>query len=75
MWETIEGIEALAMIDPGQGPELVQIGIGYGAVHVENMTILREIVPTLERKEVWTNSAYVKYGRARSQKPFHTQLR
>ena len=35
--------EALAMIGPDQGPELVQIGIGYGAMHVENMTIFERL--------------------------------
>ena len=43
--------EALAMISPDQGPELVQIGIGQDATHVENMTILQETVLTLEKKE------------------------
>ena len=51
--ETIEWIEALAMIGLDQGPELVPIGTGYDAMHVENRTILQEIVPTLERKETW----------------------
>ena len=32
--------KALAMIGPDQDPELVQIGIGLDAMHVENMTIL-----------------------------------
>ena len=49
---TIGEIEVLAMIGLDQGPELVQIGIGYNAMHVENMTILQEIVPTVERKEI-----------------------
>ena len=38
--ETIGEIEDLAMIGLDQGPELVQIVIGYDAMHVENMTIL-----------------------------------
>ena len=48
----MEEIEALAMIGLDQGPELVQIEIEQGAMHVENMIILQEIVLTLEKREI-----------------------
>ena len=45
-------IEALAMIDLDQDPELVQTGIGYDAMYAENMIILQEIALTLEKREI-----------------------
>ena len=48
----MEEIEALAMRDLDQGPELVQIGIELGAMHAENMFILQEIALTLEKREI-----------------------
>ena len=47
--------EAQAIIDLDQDLELVQIGIGYDAMHADNMIILQEIVPTLEKREIWNN--------------------
>ena len=41
------------MIGLDQGPEQAQTGIGYGAMYVENMIILQEIVLTLGKKETW----------------------
>ena len=43
-------LEAQAIVDPGQDPELVQIGIEYVVIRVGNMITLQETVPLLERK-------------------------
>ena len=43
-------LEAQAMVDPGQDPELVQIGIEYIVISVGNMITSQETVPLLERK-------------------------
>ena len=45
-------------------------------MHVEDVTILQEIVLTLEReRDLEQLQHMLKYGRARSQKSFHTKLR
>ena len=46
LYETIEGIEALAVTDLDQGPEQEQIGIGLDAMCVESM-ILHKGLPQL----------------------------
>ena len=48
-------LEAQAIVDPGQDPELVQIGIEYIVISVGNMITLQEIVPLLERKGKLSN--------------------
>ena len=37
-------------VDPGQGPELAQIGREFLVISVEYMTISQETVPLLEKK-------------------------
>ena len=48
-------LEAQEIVDPGQYPELVQIGIEYTALSVGNTITLQEIVPLLERKGKLSN--------------------
>ena len=43
-------LEAQAIVDPVQDPELVQTGIEYIVIRVGNMIILQGTVPLLERK-------------------------
>ena len=43
-------LEAQAIVDPDQDPELVQIGIEYIVISVGNTITLQETVPLLERK-------------------------
>ena len=43
-------LEAHATVDPGQYPELVQIGIEYVVISLGNMITLQETVQLLERK-------------------------
>ena len=43
-------LEAQATVDPGQDPELVQIGIEYIVISVGNTITSQETVPLLERK-------------------------
>ena len=43
-------LEAQVIVDPGQDPELVQIGIEYIVISVGNMITSQENVPLLERK-------------------------
>ena len=43
-------LEAQAIVDPGQDPEIVQIGIEYVVISVRNTITLQETVPLLERK-------------------------
>ena len=43
-------LEAQAIVDPGQDPELVQIAIEYIVISVGNMITSQETVPLLERK-------------------------
>ena len=43
-------LEAQAIVDPGQDPELVQIGIEYVVINVGNMITLQETVPLPEKK-------------------------
>ena len=42
-------LEAKAIVDPGQDPELVQIGIEYFVISVGNMITSQETVRLLER--------------------------
>ena len=44
-------LQADAIVDPGQDPELVQIEIDYFVISVENMTTLQETVPLPEKKK------------------------
>ena len=53
---TIIELKAQAIVDPGQDPELVQIGIEYIVLSVGNKINLQETVPHLERKEKLSNS-------------------
>ena len=46
------GIKVPVIVDQGQDLELVLTEIEYGVTIVGNMTILLEIVPTLEKKEI-----------------------
>ena len=48
-------LEAQAIVDPGQGPELVQIGIEYIFISVGNMITLQETVPLPETKGKLSN--------------------
>ena len=48
-------LEAQAIVDPGQDPELVQIGIEYIVISVGNMNTSQETVPLLERKGKLSN--------------------
>ena len=48
-------LEAQAIVDPGQNPELVQIGIEYIFISVGNMITPQETVQFLERKGEWNN--------------------
>ena len=43
-------LEVHAIVDPGQDPELVQIGIEYIVISVGNMITLLEIVPLPEKR-------------------------
>ena len=43
-------LEAQATIDPGQDPELAQIGIEFVVISVGNMIILQGSVPLLGKK-------------------------
>ena len=43
-------LEAQAIVDPGQDPELVQIGMEYIVINVGNMITLQETVPLSEKK-------------------------
>ena len=46
-------LEVQATVDPGQDPELAQIGIEFIVISVGNMIILQETVPLLgEEKEI-----------------------
>ena len=47
--------EAQAIVDPGQDPELVQIGIEYVVISVGNMITLQETVPLPEKKGKLSN--------------------
>ena len=46
----IRELEAQAIVDPGQDPELAQIGIEFIVISVGNMIILQGIVPLLEKE-------------------------
>ena len=48
-------LEAQAIVDPGQDPELVQIGIEYIVISVGNMITSQETVPLLDRKGKLSN--------------------
>ena len=48
-------LETQAIVDPGQDPELEQIGIEYIVIRVGNMITLQETVPFLERKRKLSN--------------------
>ena len=43
-------LEVQATEDPGQGPELAQIGIEFIVISVGNMTILQGTAPLLGKK-------------------------
>ena len=43
-------LEAQATVDPGQDPELAQIGIEFIVISVGNMIILQGTVPLLGKK-------------------------
>ena len=43
-------LEAQAIVDPGQDPDLVQIGIEYIVISVGNVITIQETVPLLEGK-------------------------
>ena len=43
-------LEVQAKVDPGQGPELVQIGIEFIVISVGNTIILQGTVQLLEKK-------------------------
>ena len=43
------------MTGPDPGLEQVQIGIELGVTCVENMITLQEIVPALEKKDIWSS--------------------
>ena len=47
---TIIKLEAQAIVDPGQDPELVQLGIEYIVISVGNMIASQETVPLPEKK-------------------------
>ena len=46
----ITELEAEAIVDPGQDPEIVQIGIDYVVISVGNVITLQEIVPLPDKK-------------------------
>ena len=46
----ITKLETQAIVDPGQDPELIQIGIDYIVISVGNMITLQETVPLPEEK-------------------------
>ena len=48
-------LEVQAIVDPGQDPELVQIGIEYVVISVGNTITLQETVLLLERKGKLSN--------------------
>ena len=48
-------LEVQATVDPGQDPELAQIGIEFVVISVGNMIISQETVPFLERKGKLSN--------------------
>ena len=48
-------LEAQAIVDPGQDPELVQIGIQYIVISVGNIITLQETVPLPEKKGKFSN--------------------
>ena len=43
-------LEVQAMVDPGQDPELAQIGIEFAVTSVGNMIISQKTAPLLEKK-------------------------
>ena len=45
-------LEVTATVDPGQDPELAQIGIKFIVINVENMIILQECPASREEKEI-----------------------
>ena len=46
----LEKIEVQAKVDPGQDPELAQIGIEFIVISVGNMIILQGTVQLLEKR-------------------------
>ena len=48
-------LEAQAIVDPGQDPELVQIGIEYIVISIGNTFTLQETVPLPEKKGKLSN--------------------
>ena len=47
----ITELEGQAVVDPGQDPELAQIGIEYVVISVGNMIILQGTVPLLRMRK------------------------
>ena len=56
-------LEVKATVDPGQDPELAQIGIEFIVISVGNMIILQETVPLLGKKGNLTAPTNAKFGR------------
>ena len=52
----ITEIEVPAIVDPGQDPELAQIGIEYIVISVGNIIILQGPVPLLRKKRKLNSS-------------------
>ena len=52
---TIIELEAQATVDPGQDPELAQIGREFIAISVGNMIIAQETVPLLGKKRIYNS--------------------
>ena len=52
----ITELEVQAIVDPGQGPELAQIGIEYTVISVGNMIILQGTVPPLRKRKKLNSS-------------------
>ena len=46
-------LQVQAIVDPGQDPELAQIGIEFVVKSVENMIILQGTAPLLGKKRRW----------------------
>ena len=60
----ITELEVQAIVDPGQDPELAQIGIEYVVISVGNMIISQGTVPLLRKKKKLNSSNWnAKFGR------------
>ena len=60
---TIIELEAQATVDPGQDPELAQMGIEFIVISVGNMINSQGTVPLLGRKGDITASTNAQFGR------------